>query len=174
MWIRASSLKGPCECQLRTKCARNLLCKTPMWEKMGGWAEGHQENLGESSDDTYSLTLKEGGRESWVETSYTIVQTQKVLAKLLGSSQHKVSHQRRPLSSRNRSALVSLSCSVIGWEQFMGNVASVQTQGCLPEHSSCGPSSVHSLQLTVYRMYTHAHHTVNHKPHLFSGILALW
>lgn len=49
---------------------------------MGGWEEGHQEKLGESPDDTYSLTLKEGGRESWVETSYTIVQTQEVLARL--------------------------------------------------------------------------------------------
>ena len=40
---------------------------------MGGWEEGHQEKLGESSDHNYSLPLSEGGRERWVVASYTMV-----------------------------------------------------------------------------------------------------
>lgn len=116
-----------CEYQDRTKCTRNKIV----------WEEGHQEKLG----DNYSLTLKERGRESWMET-YTIVQSKEVLARLLGSSWHKVSHRRRLMSHGNKSALISLSCSVTGWKQFMGSMASMQRQRWLSEHRSWGPLSI--------------------------------
>lgn len=57
-----------------------------MWKKMGGWEKGHQEKLRVSSEHIYSLTMKEGGKECCVKTSYTIVQFKKALARLLGSS----------------------------------------------------------------------------------------
>lgn len=112
-----------CKCQDRTKCVRNLVGKIPMWKKMGGWKEGHLEKLRVIRPHSYSLSMKEGGRECYVKTSYTTVQFKKVLARLFGSSWHKVSHQRRPMSPTNRSALVSVLLS-----HWLGAVASVKIE----------------------------------------------
>lgn len=131
-----------CECQDRNKCTRNLSGKTSMWEKMGCWEDRCQETLEASSDHNYSLTPQERGRKIWGESSSGTLQSRKVLARLLGSSWHKVSNQRRPMSPRNWSELVSLSCSVIGWEQFMGSMASVKMQRWFLGHSSWGPWSI--------------------------------
>ena len=50
------------------------------------------------------------------------------------------------MSARNKPALVSLPCSVIGWEQFMGGMmAAVQMQKWLSEPNIRGPRSTTRL-----------------------------
>lgn len=46
-------------------------------------------------------------------------------ARLLRNHRAKAAHERSPMFPRNKSALISLSCSVIDWEQPVGNVVSM-------------------------------------------------
>lgn len=171
-WVQVLC-KVHCECQDMTKCAMSLLGKTLTWETMEGWKEGYQEKLGQSPDQNYSLTLKERGRESWVETSYTIVQSKKLWARLLGRTWCKVSHQRRSMSPGNRSALVSVLLShwlgaVQGKHGFNENAEMTfraEQLGSLVNHTPCSWKSTGCVLMAT---------TLIHKHHLFSGILTLW
>lgn len=96
--------------------------------------KGKNLRLGASSD--YNVREKEGNA----------LENDQEISAASGSLQAKVSHHSSSMSPRNEHHLISLLCSIIGQEEAIGSVTSVQMPQWISQYSTWAPLIGGSIQ----------------------------